>query len=557
MLTTLRNMTLVSSMILSMLIGLSIMTTVVSYVLLTDVEYSAITNKNKVKAAEYGRLLTTSIKFYATGVTYGKEYMKRFSIYNSTLEDYVALSAQDNIALTPFVSNVRVIYNISLAEVPRFEARMIELLKPYPDFVNRTSIVDLNDDKEVVPAGNRDWYCPLLFASPIDVGIIPGIDLCALKTFSIVERVIASRQGELVIDSRLTIRGSPYLDMVERTPQGFAVLTLNVNSVVKCVIEDHYVSLNRNNIQFYTSCTTNVCSNLNQQTTEVVLPNNESMILQVYFLPESLSHTSFLYVLLVICLVDITVSAVVLHYEVQRARYVLTDKMLGYVNHEIRNPLNCIHGLINIGITQLEDSEYIRTQGPMYTDLVSNFHTAQQACELLGHIVNDILDIKKLNDGKLIMVRTTFDINSMMHEVFKIVTPKLLENPSIEYVFRNPDNMTIINTDYHRLLQVLINFLTNAIKFTNTGSVTVLVERASDTETRLSVIDTGIGIEPAKHHNIFLPYEQNNIVNSLRHGGIGLGLFLCKGIVTQLNGRIGYESIYNVGSTFWVILPTS
>lgn len=276
----------------------------------------------------------------------------------------------------------------------------------------------------------------------------------------------------------------------------------------------------------------------------------------------------FWYINIFVILITLSCSMTYLYYRKLREvtiidnKYEFISKMLGYINHEIRNPLNAIKGLINIVIYDLEELSTrtgigigngnvdgsIGSNESALAPIISNLHTANNTSDLLNHIVNDILDIQKLQKNKLAINYTKFSVTELKHKLYKILQFKLNENPEINYSFES--DISYIYGDELRILQILINFTTNSIKFTESGELKVRIKKRNN-YIRFEVSDNGRGIPEADKPRIFTPYEHIEISDSIRHGGVGLGLFLCKMLVEIMDGHIGFESIERVETMFW------
>lgn len=540
------------------LIGVIILTIillVVSYFLFDQSGSNVLYLKNERITNNYADIISRTLRFTTSNIVFGREFMSRYDIYNSTIIDYNALSGVNDSSAQEFVYSLNLYYNVSSTERFEYEKRLSTLTNSNISFVEFT-----NDNKNITTSINRDWYCPAFFVAPLNNTLpsssyIPGFDICSVNTFrKQLEKLVKFENYELIIMPRKGIlRNVTFLDFSEKTPNGLVVMSILINNITSLLVnKEHYIKLVKADVVFYSNCID--CYTDNYFSSKIILPNNEYIVLTVYYpyLPKGI-NTSFLYILISIIFVDVLVLFLIFNFEVDKNKYVIANTMLGYVNHEIRNPLNCINGLVEITLAQLESGE-IQLALP---EIISNLGTAKRACDMLTHIVNDILDLKKINDGKLIINKENVDMENFIYNLRKIINPKLSEKLNLVLIYENPDNITNLNTDYQRLLQILLNLLTNSIKFTNHGKIILKIEKNDLNNVKISVKDTGRGIDKKYYNNIFQPFEQINLTDNLRQGGIGLGLYLCKLIMSALDGTIGFESEVHVGSTFWIILNNS
>jgi len=236
------------------------------------------------------------------------------------------------------------------------------------------------------------------------------------------------------------------------------------------------------------------------------------------------------------------------------------NSMISYVNHELRNPLSCIKGLIELSIDDINELNDTAS-------ILSNLHTANNSCDLLKHIINDILDISKLNENKLEIKITEIDCVILVKELLRTMKFKIEEIPNVKII--TDIEVSTVKTDELRLIQILINLLSNAIKFTKTGSIIISIKNLSKSHIKVpqisqpshytifSITDTGRGIHKQDYNKIFVPYKQIEHIDYIRYGGVGLGLYLCKLLVKRLNGQIGFYSEFGKGSTFWLTIPVN
>lgn len=217
----------------------------------------------------------------------------------------------------------------------------------------------------------------------------------------------------------------------------------------------------------------------------------------------------------------------------------LKSAFLANMSHEIRTPLNAIvgfSGLLNTTEEVQEREEYVK--------IIENNN------DLLLQLISDILDLSKIEAGTLEFVETPVDVDALMEETVKAMQMKA-ETKGLEVLLGNQLPGCNILTDRNRLNQVLTNLLTNAIKFTDSGSVTVGYTLQDDEMLRFYVTDTGCGIPTENQADIFTRFVKlNNFAQ-----GTGLGLSICKTIVDKMGGEIGVESELGKGSTFWFTVP--
>jgi signal transduction histidine kinase len=225
----------------------------------------------------------------------------------------------------------------------------------------------------------------------------------------------------------------------------------------------------------------------------------------------------------------------------------IANTMLSYISHEIRNPLNVIKGLTILNIEEIKDIK-------ISNEIISNMHTIKNTCEMLEHIVNDSLDINKIIQSKFKLVNERINMRYFMQDIKKIVNLKISEKPQIEIQLINELKDEYIYGDETRIKQIVFNFIVNAIKFTESGYIRIEIKDEMEGKIRISVEDTGRGIKEVDKKRIFEPYEQLEIKDSLRHGGLGLGLYLCKLLTKLMKGEIGFKSEEGKGSYFYIVI---
>jgi signal transduction histidine kinase/CheY-like chemotaxis protein/HPt (histidine-containing phosphotransfer) domain-containing protein len=221
---------------------------------------------------------------------------------------------------------------------------------------------------------------------------------------------------------------------------------------------------------------------------------------------------------------------------------------LANMSHEIRTPMNAI-----IGLTYLIRRDAVDSRQQDKLDKV-----AQAAQHLMG-IINDILDFSKIESGKLTIESADFELDRVFTNLNGLIADRAAEK-GLEVVNRiDPAIPALVRGDLLRQGQVLINFATNAVKFTDQGSVVIsahLVKQdATKLRVRFEVSDTGIGMNEEQCARLFLAFEQADASTTRKVGGTGLGLAINKRLVELMGGELGVTSAMDVGSTFWFELP--
>lgn len=217
----------------------------------------------------------------------------------------------------------------------------------------------------------------------------------------------------------------------------------------------------------------------------------------------------------------------------------LKSAFLANMSHEIRTPLNAIVGFSNLLIN---------------ADNKENFDSFKQIIEqnssLLLQLIGDILDLSKIESGTLEFIWSDVDINAMMCDLEKVFQLRNKNNPDVEIKFVPGMKACVIRTERQRLIQVISNLVTNAMKFTKEGSIIMGYEQREN-DMYFYVKDTGCGIPAEKRAQVFQRFVQLDTFKQ----GTGLGLSICSSIIKIMGGRIGVDSRLGEGSTFWFTLP--
>lgn len=219
------------------------------------------------------------------------------------------------------------------------------------------------------------------------------------------------------------------------------------------------------------------------------------------------------------------------------------NDFIAMMSHEVRAPINAIKGI-----------SHLILETPLSPQLHNQVSKIQDASSILLTLVNDILDHSKIEAGKITIEQIPFDLNALLDDISNIVLPKAIEK-NIDIIFdvdRSVPNKLI--GDPLKLLQVLVNLLGNAVKFTSTGSVILRVASQQINRINLKltfeVIDTGIGMNEEQIHKLFHSYAQGDDTVSRKYGGTGLGLVISKNLITLMGGSISVKSVPGQGSTF-------
>ncbi len=223
----------------------------------------------------------------------------------------------------------------------------------------------------------------------------------------------------------------------------------------------------------------------------------------------------------------------------------LKTQFLANMSHELRTPLNSIIGFSRVILKGI-DGPVTPAQEEDLNSIFSNGHH-------LLNLINEILDMAKIEAGKMKLAFTQVDVVELSQNVHKTVEG-LIDAEKVELIWQVPDELPIVEADPMRFRQILLNLLSNAAKYTESGQIQFAI-RPEGEQIHVIVRDTGIGIAPENYDRVFAPFEQVDSSNTRTAEGTGLGLPITKWLVEMHNGRIYFESELNAGTTFHLFLP--
>jgi len=223
----------------------------------------------------------------------------------------------------------------------------------------------------------------------------------------------------------------------------------------------------------------------------------------------------------------------------------LKSQFLASMSHELRTPMNSILGL----------TELVLDQGNLSGKDWERISVVLKSSRRLMSLINDILDLSKIEAGKMELRLEDVPLDEIILEAETSISPLIINKNINLRVIRNAEPQIVIRTDRGKVLQVLINLMANAVKFTERGNVVLNISQLSNNQLRFDIIDTGIGISPEDQKLIFEEFRQVDGTTSKKYNGTGLGLAICKKIAGMLHGALSVESEVGKGSTFTFTIP--
>lgn len=222
---------------------------------------------------------------------------------------------------------------------------------------------------------------------------------------------------------------------------------------------------------------------------------------------------------------------------------------LANMSHELRTPLNAVLGF----------SRLMKNDADISTEQRKNLEIINSSGEYLLNLINNILDISKIESGHIPIEESVFDLYALLHEVQSLMNVKAYEKNLVFSLKQSPDLPRHIRSDPAKIRQIIINLVANAIKFTARGETLINVKLVKQSSAKLAIVrfeikDSGVGIADKDIDRIFLPFEQTNM-SVTKEIGTGLGLAICRQYVELLGGEIGVNSKVGEGSTFYFELP--
>ena len=227
----------------------------------------------------------------------------------------------------------------------------------------------------------------------------------------------------------------------------------------------------------------------------------------------------------------------------------LKSGFLANMSHELRTPLNSILGFADVMLMELD--------GPLTPNMETDLKLIQKNGQHLLHLINDVLDMAKIESGRMNLIPEKFRLHDILEEVNSITSTLASERNISLFIEPDSDHEVEIYADNTRLRQVMINLVNNAIKFTERGKIAIRASKLDSATVMITVKDTGIGIPPEKLEDVFQEFTQVDTSTTRKVGGTGLGLPISRRLIQMHGGRLWAEStgVPGEGSTFIIELP--
>ena len=215
------------------------------------------------------------------------------------------------------------------------------------------------------------------------------------------------------------------------------------------------------------------------------------------------------------------------------------------MSHELRTPLNSIIGFTGVLLQELP--------GSLNEEQKKQLSMVKKSSEHLLELINDVLDLSKIEVGELKLSYEEFSLFSLIDDIVNSIVP-LIQKKGLQFDFFLDKNLNIIFCDKRRLRQIILNILSNAIKFTHQGKISLKCEKEDDL-IKITIEDSGIGIKKDDQNLLFKPFSQINQGLNRNYEGTGLGLSICKNLINMMGGEIKVESVFGKGSRFSFKIP--
>lgn len=224
----------------------------------------------------------------------------------------------------------------------------------------------------------------------------------------------------------------------------------------------------------------------------------------------------------------------------------LKSRFLSYMSHEFRTPLVSIQSMARLLLERFD--------GPLSEEQERQVAFIQSCSAEMSGMVDDLLDLAKVEAGRITISPDWFELIDLFAALRGMFKP-IATSAAVEVVFEEPDGVPALFSDNQKVAQILRNFISNALKFTEAGTITISARSEPDNHVRLSVADTGPGIAEHDLPNLFVEFSQVRSLRTPAWRGTGLGLSVCKRFAELLGGRVEVESRLGEGSVFSVVLP--